>query len=130
MPDFGDERDQGCYIEPTIIMGLEDNDRVNQEEIFGPICHISIFDDEDEIIERVNATNYGLAASLWTENLSRAHRVSPQLAVGIVWVNTWFLRDLRTAFGGVKLSGIGREGGQHSMRFYSEPTNICINIDQ
>ncbi|XQW85415.1 2-hydroxymuconic semialdehyde dehydrogenase [Thalassotalea piscium] len=129
VPHFGDERDNGCYIEPTIITGLDDGARVNQEEIFGPICHISIFDDEDEVIHRVNDTHYGLATALWTESLSRAHRVSPQLDVGIVWVNTWFLRDLRTPFGGVKLSGIGREGGQHSMGFYSEPINICIKID-
>lgn len=129
VPIFNDERDKGCFIEPTIITGLDDNARVNQEEIFGPICHVSIFDDEDEVIERVNNTAYGLAASVWTENLSRAHRVSPQIDVGIVWVNTWFLRDLRTAFGGVKLSGIGREGGRHSLSFYSEPSNICIKID-
>ena len=102
---------------------------MNQEEVFGPICHISVFDDEDEVIDRVNNTDYGLAASVWTENLSRAHRVSPQLDVGLVWVNTWFLRDLRAPFGGVKLSGIGREGGKHSLAFYSEPINICIHID-
>ncbi|GHE89901.1 2-hydroxymuconic semialdehyde dehydrogenase [Thalassotalea profundi] len=129
VPNFGDERDNGSYIEPTIITGLDDDSRVNQEEIFGPICHISVFDDEDEVINRANTTDYGLAAAIWTENLSRAHRVAPQLDVGIVWINTWFLRDLRTAFGGVKLSGIGREGGQHSMSFYSEPVNICIKID-
>jgi aminomuconate-semialdehyde/2-hydroxymuconate-6-semialdehyde dehydrogenase len=129
VPRFGDERDQGCYIEPTIISGLSDDNRVNQEEIFGPICHISIFDNEDEVIERVNNTPYGLASALWTENLSRAHRVSPQIDVGLVWVNTWFLRDLRAPFGGVKLSGIGREGGKHSLNFYAEPVNICIKID-
>lgn len=129
VPKFNDERDMGCFIEPTIITGLSDNARVNQEEVFGPICHISVFDDEDEVIDRVNNTDYGLAASVWTENLSRAHRVSPQLDVGLVWVNTWFLRDLRAPFGGVKLSGIGREGGKHSLAFYSEPINICIHID-
>ena len=129
VPKFGDERDNGCYIEPTIITCLADENRINQEEIFGPICHISIFDDEDEVIERVNNTPYGLACALWTENLSRAHRVSPQIDVGLVWVNTWFLRDLRAPFGGVKLSGIGREGGKHSLGFYSEPVNICIKID-
>jgi aminomuconate-semialdehyde/2-hydroxymuconate-6-semialdehyde dehydrogenase len=129
VPIFGDERDNGCYIEPTIISGLPDSHRINQEEIFGPICHISIFDDEVEVIERVNNTPYGLACALWTENLSRAHRVSPQMDVGLVWVNTWFLRDLRAPFGGVKLSGIGREGGKHSLGFYSEPVNICIKID-
>ncbi|GLX78799.1 2-hydroxymuconic semialdehyde dehydrogenase [Thalassotalea insulae] len=129
VPPFDDERAQGCYIEPTIITGLGDDNRVNQEEIFGPICHVSIFDDEQEVIERVNNTQYGLACALWTENLSRAHRVAPQIDVGLVWVNTWFLRDLRAPFGGVKLSGIGREGGQHSLSFYSEPVNICIKID-
>ncbi|MBE8166986.1 MAG: 2-hydroxymuconic semialdehyde dehydrogenase [Shewanella sp.] len=130
VPTFSDERDLGCYIQPTVITGLADSARTNQEEIFGPICHVSIFDDEDEVINRVNNTDYGLAASIWTENLSRAHRVSPQIDVGLVWVNTWFLRDLRAPFGGVKLSGIGREGGQHSLAFYSEPVNICIHIDQ
>lgn len=129
VPEFKDERDQGCYVEPTIIRGLADHARTNQEEIFGPICHVSIFDDEDEVIERVNDTQYGLACAIWTENLSRAHRVAPQIDVGLVWVNTWFLRDLRAPFGGVKLSGIGREGGQHSLNFYAEPSNICINID-
>lgn len=129
VPKFGDERDQGCYIEPTIISGLADNNRVNQEEIFGPICHVSIFDEEGEVIERVNNTPYGLACALWTENVSRAHRVSPKIDVGLVWVNTWFLRDLRAPFGGVKLSGIGREGGKHSLGFYAEPVNICIKID-
>jgi len=128
IPVFNDERDQGCYIEPTIITGLSDHARVNQEEIFGPICHVSIFDDEDEVITRVNDTQYGLACALWTENLSRAHRVAPQIDVGLVWVNTWFLRDLRAPFGGVKLSGIGREGGKHSLGFYSEPVNICIKV--
>ncbi len=129
VPEFGDQRDNGCYIEPTIITGLDDDNRVNQEEIFGPICHIAIFDDEDEVIERANNSKYGLASAIWTENLSRAHRVAPQIDVGLVWVNTWFLRDLRAPFGGVKLSGIGREGGKHSLNFYAEPINICIKID-
>lgn len=130
VPTFGDIRDNGCYIEPTILTGLGDHARINQEEIFGPVCHVSPFDDEDEVIKRVNDTPYGLAASIWTENLSRAHRVSPQIDVGLVWVNTWFLRDLRAPFGGTKLSGIGREGGLHSLAFYSEPSNICINIEE
>ena len=129
VPHFGDERDNGCYIEPTIITGLPDDARTNQEEIFGPICHISVFDDEDEVIYRANQTKYGLAAAIWTDNIHRGHRVAPQMEAGLVWVNTWFLRDLRAPFGGVKLSGIGREGGQHSLRFYAEPTNICIKVD-
>jgi aminomuconate-semialdehyde/2-hydroxymuconate-6-semialdehyde dehydrogenase len=130
VPTFGDERDNGCYIEPTIFTGLDDQARINQEEIFGPVCHVSPFDDEAEVIKRVNDTPYGLATSIWTENLSLAHRVAPQIHVGLVWVNTWFLRDLRTPFGGTKLSGVGREGGLHSLAFYSEPSNICINIDK
>ena len=130
IPRFDDIRDDGCFIEPTIITGLSDDARVNQEEIFGPVCHVSVFDDEEEVIRRVNNTPYGLAASIWSEHLSQSHRVAEKLAVGLVWVNTWFLRDLRAPFGGVKLSGIGREGGQHSLAFYSEPSNICIKIDQ
>ncbi|WP_068545830.1 2-hydroxymuconic semialdehyde dehydrogenase [Thalassotalea crassostreae] len=129
-PKFSDQRQHGYFIEPTVITGLDDHARTNQEEIFGPICHISAFDDENEVIKRANDTEYGLAASVWTENISRAHRVSAKIDVGLVWVNTWFLRDLRTPFGGVKLSGVGREGGKHSLGFYSEPTNICIKIDE
>jgi len=130
IPKFGDKRDNGCYIEPTILTGLGDDARINQEEIFGPVCHVAPFDDEAEVIKRVNNSQYGLAASLWTENLSLAHRVAPQIDVGLVWVNTWFLRDLRAPFGGTKLSGVGREGGLHSLAFYSEPSNICINIGE
>lgn len=130
VPIFNDERDNGCFIEPTIIAGLDDQHPINQQEIFGPICHISPFDDESEVIERANNTQYGLAAAIWTENLARAHRVAPQMEVGLVWVNTWFLRDLRAPFGGVRLSGIGREGGKHSLGFYSEPINICIKVDE
>jgi len=130
VPKFNDARDNGCFIEPTIITGLSDHAQVNQQEIFGPICHVAPFDDEDEVVARVNDTPYGLAASVWTDILNRAHRVSPKLDVGLVWVNTWFLRDLRAPFGGVKLSGIGREGGQHSLAFYSEPSNICIIVDE
>ncbi|MDN3653338.1 2-hydroxymuconic semialdehyde dehydrogenase [Thalassotalea ponticola] len=129
IPVFNDDRDNGFFIQPTIITGLDDDARTNQEEIFGPICHLSVFDDEDEVIARVNNTRYGLAASIWTDNLTRAHRTAAQIDVGMVWVNTWFLRDLRTPFGGCKLSGIGREGGQHSLSFYSQTSNICIQID-
>lgn len=118
----------GFWIEPTIWTGLSDQSAVLREEIFGPCCHISPFDDEDDVIRRANDTPYGLAACLWTGNLSRAHRVAPRLEAGIVWVNSWFLRDLRTAFGGSKLSGIGREGGVHSFEFYTETSNICIQI--
>jgi aminomuconate-semialdehyde/2-hydroxymuconate-6-semialdehyde dehydrogenase len=127
-PNFGDARDNGCYVKPTIFTGLRENARCVKEEIFGPVCHIAPFDSEEEAIAKANDTKFGLAASIWTTNLSRAHRVSRQMNVGITWVNCWFLRDLRTPFGGVGLSGIGREGGAHSLNFYSELNNVCIKI--
>jgi len=130
VPRFGDARDNGAWVEPTVITGLPDDARCVREEIFGPICHVSPFDSEREVIARANDTRYGLAATVWTSNLSRAHRVSEAMRVGISWVNTWFLRDLRTPFGGAGLSGIGREGGMHSLNFYSELTNVCVRIDQ
>ncbi|WP_200957638.1 2-hydroxymuconic semialdehyde dehydrogenase [Phenylobacterium sp.] len=126
VPTFGDERDEGAFIAPTIWTGLSDDARCNREEIFGPVCHIAPFDTEDEAIRRANDSDYGLAASIWTTDLARAHRAAPQIEAGLVWVNTWFLRDLRTPFGGVKLSGIGREGGAHSLAFYSEASTICV----
>ncbi|HEF5874963.1 TPA: 2-hydroxymuconic semialdehyde dehydrogenase [Burkholderia cenocepacia] len=127
---FGDERDDGAWVEPTVITGLPDDARSVREEIFGPICHVAPFDSEREVIARANDTRYGLAATIWTSNLSRAHRVSESMRVGISWVNTWFLRDLRTPFGGAGLSGIGREGGMHSLNFYSELTNVCVRVDE
>jgi len=127
-PRFGDERDDGAYVQPTIWTGLPDSARCVTEEIFGPVCHIAPFDSEEEVIARVNDSDYGLACALWTTNLKRAHRVAPQIEAGLVWVNTWFLRDLRTPFGGVKQSGLGREGGRYSLEFYSEVTNICIKL--
>ncbi|CAE6952202.1 2-aminomuconic 6-semialdehyde dehydrogenase [Paraburkholderia nemoris] len=129
IPHFGDERDRGAWIEPTVISGLQDDARCVREEIFGPICHVSPFDSEREVIARANDTKYGLASTIWTSNLSRAHRVSEAMRVGISWVNTWFLRDLRTPFGGAGLSGVGREGGMHSLNFYSELTNVCVRVD-
>lgn len=129
VPRFGDARDDGYWVEPTIVEGLSDDARCNREEVFGPICHLSPFDTEAEVIARANDTEYGLAASIWTTNLARAHRVAPAMRVGLAWVNSWFLRDLRSPFGGAGWSGIGREGGVHSMNFYSEITNVCIRID-
>jgi len=128
VPTFGDERDQGAFIEPTIIRGLAESARCVKEEIFGPVCHVAPFDTEEQAVQLANDTRYGLAAAVWTSNLQRAHRVARQMEVGITWVNDWFLRDLRTPFGGVKLSGIGREGGVHSLAFFSEPMNICIKL--
>ena len=128
VPQFGDARDAGAYVQPTIWTGLPDDARCVTEEIFGPVCHIAPFDDEVEVIARVNHSDYGLACALWTTNLARAHRVAPQIDAGLVWVNTWYLRDLRTPFGGVKQSGLGREGGRYSLDFYSEVVNICIKL--
>lgn len=118
----------GYFVEPTIITGLDQQCRTNQEEIFGPVVTIMPFDKEEEAIEFANSTAYGLSATLWTENLTRAHRVSHQLKSGIVWVNCWLLRDLRTPFGGMKQSGVGREGGWEALRFFTEQKNICIKL--
>ena len=118
----------GAWVEPTIWTGLDDNARVIKEEIFGPCCHIRPFDTEEEVIALTNDNDYGLATAIWTENSSRAVRVAEQIEVGIAWVNSWFLRDLRTAFGGAKQSGMGREGGVHSLEFYTELKNICIKL--
>jgi aminomuconate-semialdehyde/2-hydroxymuconate-6-semialdehyde dehydrogenase len=128
IPGFGDERDEGAWVEPTILTGLPETARCIREEIFGPVCHVAAFSSEDDAVAMANDSAYGLAAAIWTTDLKRAHRVARQIEAGIVWVNTWYLRDLRTPFGGVKLSGIGREGGVHSLNFYSEPTNICIKL--
>jgi aminomuconate-semialdehyde/2-hydroxymuconate-6-semialdehyde dehydrogenase len=127
-PKFGDARDNGFYIQPTIFAGLPESARCVKEEIFGPVCHLAPFDTEQEAIAKANDTKYGLAASVWTTNLKRGHRVAEKLRVGITWVNCWFLRDLRTPFGGAGLSGIGREGGMHSLNFYSELNNICVKL--
>jgi aminomuconate-semialdehyde/2-hydroxymuconate-6-semialdehyde dehydrogenase len=118
----------GFFIEPTIIEGLGPSCRTNQEEIFGPVATLQPFDTADEAVRLANATRYGLAASLWTRDLSRAHKVSAQLHSGIVWVNCWMLRDLRTPFGGVKESGVGREGGLEALRFFTEAKNVCVKL--
>lgn len=127
IPQFGDARDQGAYVQPTIWTDLPDHARCLREEVFGPVCHIAPFDSEDEVLQRVNDSAYGLATALWTRDLKRAHQLSRRFHVGMVWVNTWFLRDLRTPFGGTRLSGLGREGGRHSLDFYSAITTICVN---
>ena len=118
--------ENGYYMEPTVIEGLDYNCRTNQEEIFGPVITLTPFETEEEVLEYANSTQYGLAATVWTENLSRAHRVSQELESGIVWVNCWLVRDLRTPFGGVKNSGLGREGGFRALEFFTEPKNVCI----
>lgn len=127
VPQFGDSRDNGAYVQPTIWTDLPDSARCVREEVFGPVCHIAPFDNDEEVVQRVNDTAYGLATAVWTRDLKRAHKISRRFHVGMVWVNTWFLRDLRTPFGGARLSGLGREGGRHSLDFYSEITTICVN---
>jgi aminomuconate-semialdehyde/2-hydroxymuconate-6-semialdehyde dehydrogenase len=128
IPEFGNSLDNGFYVQPTIYTGLAESARCVKEEIFGPVCHVAPFDTEEEAVHMANNSKYGLAASIWTSNLKRGHRVAQQMNAGITWVNCWFLRDLRTPFGGMGMSGIGREGGMHSLNFYSELNNICIRL--
>ncbi|MGD1843843.1 MAG: aldehyde dehydrogenase [Salibacteraceae bacterium] len=119
---------EGYYLQPTVLEGLGPHCRTNQEEIFGPVVTIAPFDTEEEAVTHANNTPYGLASIVWTENLSRAHRVANQLHAGITWINCWLLRDLRTPFGGVKQSGVGREGGFEALQFFTEPQNVCIQL--
>ncbi len=119
----------GWFVAPTVIEGLGPTCATNRDEIFGPVVTLQPFDDENEALALANATEYGLAASVWTSRLSRAHRVAAKLETGIVWVNCWMRRDLRTPFGGVKQSGLGREGGFEALRFFTETKNVCIQID-
>ncbi|NYT69286.1 2-hydroxymuconic semialdehyde dehydrogenase [Pusillimonas noertemannii] len=128
VPDMPAPMDQGAWVQPTIWTGLPETSPVIREEIFGPCCHITPFDTEEEVIAMANATSYGLAATVWTQDLGTAHRLGAALNVGLCWINSWFLRDLRTSFGGAKQSGIGREGGVHSMEFYTELRNVCIKL--
>ncbi len=128
VPEMPGEYAHGAWVQPTIWTGLGDDAAICREEIFGPCCHVAPFDSEDEVIERANATNYGLSAAVWTRDLARAHRMAAAVEAGVVWVNSWFLRDLRTPFGGAKHSGIGREGGVHSLEFYTELKNVCIKL--
>ena len=121
--------DKGYYLAPTIIEGLPYDCRTNQEEIFGPVVTISVFETEEEVLAAANSTKYGLASSVWTTNLKKAHRVADQLDMGIVWINAWLVRDLRTPFGGVKASGVGREGGWEALRFFTEAKNIFVKVD-
>jgi aminomuconate-semialdehyde/2-hydroxymuconate-6-semialdehyde dehydrogenase len=118
----------GYFIAPTILEGLNWDARCNMEEIFGPVITITPFDTVEEVLAMANATEYGLAATVWTQDLTRAHKVAAQLQMGIVWINCWLLRDLRTPFGGVKGSGVGREGGWEAMKFFTEVKNVCIAL--
>jgi len=127
-PQLPSPLDGGYYLEPTVISGLESSCRTATEEIFGPVVTVHPFDSDEEALAMANGVRYGLAASLWTSNLNRAHRIAEQLESGMVWVNTWLLRDLRVPFGGMKDSGVGREGGRYSLEFFSESRNICIKL--
>jgi aminomuconate-semialdehyde/2-hydroxymuconate-6-semialdehyde dehydrogenase len=128
VPDMPETLKSGSWVQPTIWTGLADDASAVTEEIFGPCCHVRPFDSEEEAINIANDTEYGLSTSIFTTNLARAHRVAALVDVGITWVNSWFLRDLRTPFGGSKQSGIGREGGVHSLEFYTELRNICVKL--
>jgi aminomuconate-semialdehyde/2-hydroxymuconate-6-semialdehyde dehydrogenase len=128
IPTLGDGLDGGSWIEPTLWTGLDNSHRTVREEVFGPVAALIPFDTEEEAVALANDTEYGLAAVTWTTDLTRGHRVAQQMRTGMSWVNTWYLRDLRSPFGGVGLSGIGREGGHHSLDFYTEPTNVCVQL--
>ncbi|MDI3328637.1 MAG: aldehyde dehydrogenase [Alicyclobacillaceae bacterium] len=119
---------RGYYLEPTIIVDVDRTCEIVRQEVFGPVITVQPFDTEEEVIEQANDTHYGLSATIWTTNLKRAHRVAARLEAGVIWINTWFLRDLRTPFGGMKQSGIGREGGVYSFEFFTELTNVCVKL--
>jgi len=126
-PDsISDRCRDGYFFPPTVLTGLPVSCRTNREEIFGPVVTITPFDNEDEVIGYANDCDYGLASSIWTQNLSRAHRVAEKIHTGTVWINCWLVRDLRVPFGGMKQSGVGREGGEEALRFFTEPKNVCI----
>lgn len=121
---------EGFFIAPTVIEGLSYNCRTNQEEIFGPVVTLIPFQNEEEVLMMANSVSYGLSATIWTQDINRAHRVAEKIEAGIVWVNSWLVRDLRTPFGGIKASGIGREGGWEALRFFTEAKNVFVKINQ
>jgi aminomuconate-semialdehyde/2-hydroxymuconate-6-semialdehyde dehydrogenase len=126
---LGERCKDGIFLEPAVMVDLDVSCRVNQEEIFGPVVTITPFRTEEVVVRYANAAPFGLSASLWTNNLARAHRVAERLECGTVWVNCWLLRDLRTPFGGVKQSGLGREGGEEALRFFTEAKTVCVRYD-
>jgi aminomuconate-semialdehyde/2-hydroxymuconate-6-semialdehyde dehydrogenase len=126
VPEMPEALKGGAWVQPTIWTGLPETAAVVREEIFGPCCHIAPFDTEEEVIRLANDTPYGLCTTVWTTDIGRANRMASRIDVGLCWINSWFLRDLRTPFGGSKQSGIGREGGVHSLEFYTELRNVCV----
>ena len=124
----GGECRDGYFIEPTVVEGLDPYCRTNQEEVFGPFVSLTPFDTKEEALTYANSTEYGLAATVWTSDIKRAHQFAQKLESGIVWLNCWLLRDLRTPFGGMKNSGVGREGGLDALRFFTEPKNVCVKL--
>jgi aminomuconate-semialdehyde/2-hydroxymuconate-6-semialdehyde dehydrogenase len=130
VPELQDALKNGFFLQPTVVTGLDPSCRTMQEEIFGPVVTVTAFDTAEEAVRLANCTRYGLSATVWTRDLERAHRVARELDAGTVWVNTWLLRDLRVPFGGVKESGMGREGGRHSLEFFTEPKTISIRLPE
>ena len=128
IPQFGDHRDNGAFVEPSIAIGLPEDARFVKEEAFGPVMHVAPFDEEAEVIAMANDTRYGLATSIWTESLNRAHRVAPQIRVGHAWVNSWQMRDLLSPLAGAGISGVGDQGGRNSLEFCSQPQTITTRI--
>ena len=128
IPEMPEDLQEGAWFQPTVIVDVETSCKISMEEVFGPVVVVHPFDTEEEAIEIANGTQYGLASTIWTQKLERAHRVAAAMDTGLVWVNTWLHRDLRTPFGGMKNSGIGREGGHYSLDFYSNAQNICISL--
>jgi aminomuconate-semialdehyde/2-hydroxymuconate-6-semialdehyde dehydrogenase len=120
--------ERGYYLQPTVFTHVRPDMRICREEIFGPVVTVQPFHGEEEAVRLANDTPYGLDATIWTNDLKQAHRVAARLVVGTVWVNCWFVRDLRVPFGGAKASGIGREGGKYSWEFYTEAKNVCIAV--
>ena len=118
----------GNFMRPTVIEGLPYDCRTNQEEIFGPVVTITPFENEEQVVKYANSTKYGLSSTVWTQSTTKAQRFAQEIEAGIVWINCWLVRDLRTPFGGIKNSGVGREGGFNAFNFFTEPTNVCLKL--